>query len=94
MTRNTERRVEIACPVLDPWARRRLMGIISHLLADTQKARVLRPDGSYVPRTGNGPRHNCQEYFQTESVPVPVPAQPQRRHAFLPQRLRRLLFKP
>lgn len=93
MTRNTERRVEIACPVLDPWARRRLMGIISHLLADTQKARVLRPDGSYVSRTGTLPRHNCQEYFQTESVPVPAPSQPQRGRSILPQRLRRLLSK-
>ncbi len=71
MTRNTERRVEIACPVLDPWCRRRLLGIVDHLLADNQKARVLCPNGTYTPREDGKEPHNCQEYFQTETVSVP-----------------------
>ena len=94
MTRNTERRVEIACPVLSPWSRRRLRSIISHLLADTQKSRILRPDGTYVSRKSDLPPHNCQEYFQTESVPVPVSERTKQDHGSFAQRLSRLFRKP
>ena len=52
MTRNTERRVEIACPVWDETVRRRLHEILDAMRADTIKARELRKDGSYVRRSG------------------------------------------
>ena len=96
MTRNTERRVEIACPVLDPWCRRRLLDIADHLLADNQKARILCPDGTYAPREDGKEPHNCQEYFQTETVPVPQALdKPTRAHGrvSLPQRLRKIFWK-
>ena len=48
MTRNTERRVEIACPVLDPTVRGQILHDIGVYLADNEKARVLLPDGSYA----------------------------------------------
>ena len=52
MTRNTERRVEIACPVWDEAVRKRLHEILDAMRADTIKARELRKDGSYVRRSG------------------------------------------
>lgn len=60
MTRNTERRVEIACPVDAPEVRARLHEILYAMQHDTIKARVLQPDGSYA---------------QKPSVPDPVCAQ-------------------
>lgn len=47
MTRNTERRVEIACPIDSPAVRARLHDILFAMQHDTVKARVLQPDGSY-----------------------------------------------
>ena len=47
MTRNTERRVEIACPIDDPAVRTRLHDILYAMQHDTVKARVLQPDGTY-----------------------------------------------
>ena len=47
MTRNTERRVEIACPVDSPEVRARLHDILYAMQHDTVKARVLQPDGTY-----------------------------------------------
>lgn len=43
MTRNTERRVEIACPIDDPAVRTRLHDILYAMQHDTVKARVLQP---------------------------------------------------
>ena len=50
MTRNTERRVEIACPSDDPAGRTRLHDILYAMQHDTVKARVLQPDGTYCKK--------------------------------------------
>ena len=50
MTRNTERRVEIACPIDDPAVRTRLHDILYAMQHDTVKARILQPDGTYCKR--------------------------------------------
>ena len=50
MTRNTERRVEIACPIDDPAVRTRLHDILYAMQHDTVKARVLQPDGTYCQK--------------------------------------------
>ena len=50
MTRNTERRVEIACPIDDPAVRTRLHDILYAMQRDTVKARVLQPDGTYCKK--------------------------------------------
>ena len=50
MTRNTERRVEIACPIDDPAVRTRLHDILYAMQHDTVKARVLQPDGTYCKK--------------------------------------------
>lgn len=50
MTRNTERRVEIACPIDNPAVRARLHDILYAMQHDTVKARVLQPDGTYCKK--------------------------------------------
>ena len=71
MTRNTQRRVEIACPVLDSWCRNRLFHIIEALQKDNQKARILLSDGTYTTHHEKAEPFICQEYFQKETVPAP-----------------------
>lgn len=50
MTRNTERRVEIACPIDNPAVCARLHDILYAMQHDTVKARVLQPDGTYCKK--------------------------------------------
>lgn len=50
MTRNTERRVEVACPIDNPAVRARLHDILYAMQHDTVKARVLQPDGTYCKK--------------------------------------------
>ncbi len=49
MTRNTERRVEIAYPVLDPTCRALVTQYMNLQLADNAKARQLTSDGTWEP---------------------------------------------
>ena len=50
MTRNTEHRVEVACPIDSAEVRARLHDILYAMQHDTVKARVLQPDGSYTKK--------------------------------------------
>lgn len=47
MTRNTQRRVEVACPIYDSEVKEKLQTILETCLSDTVKARALKSDGSY-----------------------------------------------
>ena len=47
MTRNTERRVEIACPILDKTIRQRLNNYLDLCLKDTVKSRAISTNGHY-----------------------------------------------
>jgi len=52
MPRNLYERVEVMFPVLDPLLRERIrQEILQSYLADTMKARILQPDGTYVRAT-------------------------------------------
>ena len=65
MTRNTEHRVEIAYPVLDPACRVLVQRYVKAQLKDNVKARVVSPSGEWVPVTrgaGEAP-FNSQEYL-------------------------------
>jgi len=48
MYRNLNNRVEAACPVSDPAARRRLWDLLDAMLRDRRSAWTLNPDGSYT----------------------------------------------
>ena len=48
MTRNTEKRVEVACPVLDGQIRRQINHDLKIMLSDNVKARIMQKDGTYM----------------------------------------------
>ena len=95
MTRNTERRVEIACPIDSPAVRARLHDILFAMQHDTVKARVLQPDGSYQKKP-SAPEPICaQDLLMQQAVSM---AREQAQHASEEERgllhwLRRLLAK-
>ena len=68
MTRNTEKRVEVACPVLDDAVRRQISYYMDVMLADNVKARVLQSDGTYKKKPITEHRVNSQERFMKEAV--------------------------
>ncbi len=67
MTRNTNRRVEIACPVYDPAIRHRILHMMQIMKSDNTKARILEQDGTYRKPSDMGEFINCQEYFIQEA---------------------------
>lgn len=69
MTRNTERRVEIAYPVLDPTCQQIVKSFMELQLADNVKARRLTRDGTWarICREDGEPSVNCQEVFIAEA---------------------------
>ena len=67
MTRNTERRVEIACPITEAPVRQKIHKILDACLRDTLKARVMQSDGTYLRRTPE-PRFDCQQFLLEEAV--------------------------
>ncbi len=80
MTRNTERRVEVACPIYDPAIRKRLLDMMDILLRDNVKAREQFSDGRYILRTPVNSLPLCaQEYFMQEALkPAAQPEQPEK----------------
>ncbi|MEN6339446.1 MAG: polyphosphate kinase 1 [Clostridiaceae bacterium] len=68
MTRNTQRRVEVACPILDPRLRDRICDVLHLQLRDNQKARRLLPSGVYE-RIVAAPMEafSNQEFFMRET---------------------------
>jgi len=61
MTRNLDRRVEVAFPVLDPELQKQVQDIIDLQLADNVKARVLLPDSTNLRRKTEGKPVRSQE---------------------------------
>ncbi len=95
MTRNTERRVEIACPIDSPTVRARLHDILFAMQHDTVKARVLQPDGSYQKKPAVPEPICAQDLLMQQAVSM---AREQAQHASEEERgllhwLRRLLVK-
>lgn len=68
MTRNTERRVEVACPVYDEKIRARIRDIIDAVLYDTVKARVLMADGVYVKKDKRRAPLDSQQFLMEQAV--------------------------
>lgn len=66
MTRNTENRVEISCPIEDSSIREKINGIIATILKDNIKSRELNYDGVYRYRKNEDPEINSQEIFMKE----------------------------
>lgn len=88
MTRNLNRRVEIACPIQDEELRAELRWILDAQLRDSAKASLVLPDGSYCRKHSAEP-FDSQDYFLQTSMhkPTEAVAEPIR----LAERLRGLL---
>ena len=73
MTRNTEKRVEVACPVYDETIRKQLTHMLKIMLTDNVKARELKSDGKYYMKEKGTSKVNSQEYFMREAITVRHP---------------------
>lgn len=74
MTRNTEKRVEVACPIFDPKIRKKLMHDLNVMLADNVKARKMLSDGTYRKKMQGDRSVNAQETFMKEALNARRPA--------------------
>lgn len=68
MTRNTEKRVEVACPIYDESIKKRLARSLNVMLADNVKARVMQDDGTYQKKSVGEKKVNAQEIFMKEAL--------------------------
>lgn len=68
MTRNTENRVEVACPIYDETIRRRLIHDLKVMLSDNVKAREMTSDGTYRKKEAGEKAVNAQETFMKEAI--------------------------
>ena len=69
MPRSLDKRVEILFPVEDPVLQEEIQHILDTQLADTKKAHLLMPDGTYVKvdQRGKTPL-NSQMYFCEQAM--------------------------
>ena len=74
MTRNTEKRVEVACPVYDENIRRRLIHDLKGMLSDNVKARQMDSTGAYRKKKQDAALVNAQETFMKEALNARRPA--------------------
>lgn len=94
MTRNLNRRVEVACPVLDQGIRKQIMDILELMFRDNVKARNMRYDGLYEKKRIGEEPVDCQRELIRRALmeaPQPEPAAPQPRAGML-AKLKRFLF--
>lgn len=85
MTRNTERRVEIGVPILDPALKKELLDYFETEFEDNIKGRKLLPSGLYA-HVDNGSEEliNSQEVFIEKAEKMKyVPQKPEARKPFL-----------
>ena len=68
MTRNTEKRVEVAAPILDQDICRQINHYLKVMLSDNIKARVLQRDGTYQKREQTEPFVDSQAVFMEEAL--------------------------
>ena len=90
MTRNTEHRVEIAYPVLDPACRAMVRGYMADQLRDNVKARELDARGRWVPvarAEGEAP-FNAQEHLMAQAIERARAAEEERAQAAAEQERR------
>ncbi|MGI6257069.1 MAG: polyphosphate kinase 1 [Anaerovoracaceae bacterium] len=75
MTRNTERRVEVACPILDESVKKRIREILDVAQWDTVKGRVLKSDGTYEKKPQGDMPLSSQDFLIRQALEaIPPPA--------------------
>lgn len=68
MTRNVDKRVEIAAPVLDKKIEERILKILRIMLSDNVKAKKLCADGKYRKVTGGEEPMDAQDYLLRHKI--------------------------
>ena len=68
MTRNTQRRVEVACPVYDEKVREKIHKIIDAVRHDNVKGRMMMADGTYVEKGPDLPPLDSQQFLMDEAL--------------------------
>jgi polyphosphate kinase len=67
MTRNVERRIEVACPVFDHDLKNKILNILHIQLNDNLKAWHLNSNGEYMQSDIGTYNFDCQDYFMREA---------------------------
>ncbi len=83
MTRNTEKRVEVACPILDGDIKKQINHYLKVMLSDNIKGRVLKSDGTYCKRELTEPYVDSQATFMEEALNAHRQKPVQREKTFL-----------
>ncbi len=75
MTRNLERRIELACPIRDNRIKRRILSLLEDYTRDNVKARLLRGDGTYgrVDEDAEGDAFDVQAELMKQSQSYNAP---------------------
>lgn len=68
MPRNLDKRVEILFPVEQMELKEEVKHILQIQLADTERARIMKNDGTYVRSKGRAKKVDSQEYFVKEAA--------------------------
>ncbi len=91
MTRNTEKRVEVVCPILDESIKKQINHYLHVMLSDNIKGRVMQPDGTYRKLIGGDELVDSQEVFIKEALHAKRP-EPKKKSNVM-DRIRMLLKK-
>ncbi len=91
MTRNTEKRVEVACPILEESIKKQINHYLQVMLSDNIKGRVMQADGTYRKVIGGEQLVDSQEVFIKEALHAKRP-EPKKKSNMM-DRIRMLLKK-
>lgn len=86
MTRNTEKRVEVACPIYDQNVREKIHYLMDTCWADNIKARALQRDGSYRTRPIRETPIDSQQMLMAKALEPDDPMtdlEPDKKHGFM-----------
>lgn len=86
MTRNTEKRVEVACPIYDQAVREKIHYLMDTCWADNVKARALQRDGSYRTRPIRETPIDSQQMLMAKALEPDdqaVELEPDKKHGFM-----------
>lgn len=86
MTRNTEKRVEVACPIYDQTVREKIHYLMDTCWADNVKARALQRDGSYRTRPIRETPIDSQQMLMAKALEPDdqaVELEPDKKHGFM-----------
>ena len=86
MTRNTEKRVEVACPIYDQNVREKIHYLMDTCWADNVKARALQRDGSYRTRPIRETPIDSQQMLMAKALEPDdqmIELEPDKKHGFM-----------